>query len=374
MTPGMRNVDSGRINGAALMACLIGGCANRPLAPDTQDTTGEPEASALVQLASIPNCGALDLVVAKGSVFWTERDTGRVRRVSTAGSAPTILASDQSLPGPIAADDTGVYWANAGDKTLMKLEQSSETPTVLVPATHRSDDGVAPDADDINGLLVDEGTVYFGRFTDALKVPTAGGTPVVLGRSPSNRMGRPARFVVDASHLYQTELVQYAISREGLDGAQDGLLDDGRTRAPLVPDWMADSQGGLVVDALALTNGALFWANGNIIVSQRADQIEVPGTGPAPNRVAFSASYDPITGFVLSGDAIYLGESVDDAVEKVPAGNGAPGAPTPEAVVIARNQPNAGQFAADDANVYWRTLGMNADTGAQDCKIMKLAK
>jgi len=64
--------------------------------------------------------------------------------------------------------------------------------------------------------------------------------------SPTSDMGQPGAFALDATHLYQTELNHQAISRETLDGTQDGLLEDGATRVVLAPDRIAVSQGGLV--------------------------------------------------------------------------------------------------------------------------------
>jgi hypothetical protein len=373
----MKNFPARTVIVSALALSLSAACANTPVAPGpavSPDPGISAAASAPVLLALAPNCGALDLVVAKGTLFWTERNTGRVNSLPTTGGAPMVLAANQALPGPIAVDDTAVFWANAGDKALMRLDRPSGTPTVLVLATHEAERGVGLDADDINGLLVADGTLYFGRFTDALKVPTTGGSPLLIGHSPDTRRGRPARFVADASYLYQTELIQYAISREALDGSQSGLLDDGSTRAPLAPDWMADSQGALVTDALALADGVLFWADGNTIVSHHADRIELPGEGPTRSRIGYSAAYDAISGFALVGDKIYLGETHEDTVEVLGASPPASDGSSPVAVVVARDQPNAGQFAADETNVYWRTIKTDINTGAQDCRIMKLAK
>jgi hypothetical protein len=80
--------------------------------------------------------------------------------------------------------------------------------------------------------------------------------------------------------------------------------------------------------------------------------------------IANDAGFNPISGFVISGDKIYLGESSDNNVQVVPLT--VPGdAGAPNSTVIAMNQMNPSQFAADATNIYWRTA---------DCKVMKLAK
>jgi hypothetical protein len=66
-----------------------------------------------------------------------------------------------------------------------------------------------------------------------------------------------------------------------------------------------------------------------------------------------------VTGFVVSDSNVYFGEGGDsNTIQVVPAYDGTPR-------VIATQQLAAGQFAADDTNIYWRT---------SDCRIMKLAK
>jgi hypothetical protein len=47
------------------------------------------------------------------------------------------------------------------------------------------------DANAVNALLANAGTLYVGRYLEALKVPETGGTPVVLSRSPTADKGRP---------------------------------------------------------------------------------------------------------------------------------------------------------------------------------------
>jgi hypothetical protein len=173
-------------------------------------------------------------------------------------------------------------------------------------------------------------------------------------------MGQPAAFALDATHLYQTEINHQAVSRETLDGTQNGLLEDGTTHVMLAPDRIAVSQGELVLDAIAVLSGNVIWADGSSIKSK---------PGGADEHMSFTviandAGFNPISGFVISSNKIYLGESSDNNVQVLPLT--APGdAGAPSTTVIAMNQMNPSQLAADATNIYWRTA---------DCKIMKLAK
>jgi hypothetical protein len=357
-------------NIAAAVGVLVGlssfsssGCVGndippRPIeAPDLASCDAGPCPTALV---SAPGCVAIDLVVADDTLFWTNRHAGTVNSVPTMGGPIKVLAGGQSSPGPLAVDGTSIFWV-AGNKTIMKKPLAAGPATVFVPATTVRE--VTGSENDVNALLVDQGTLYFGRFTAALKVSTSGGTPTMIGLSPD--LGKPAAFAIDATHLYQTERDHMAVSREALDGTQDGLLGNGDpvTREHLAPDRIAVSQGTLLLEAIAVANGNVIWANYNAIDSKPVDALEHDPLF----SIAETQLDGNVTGFVVSDDTIFLGDAAftkGNVVEKVPlpaADAGAPATP----VVIATDQLSPSQFAADATNVYWRTA---------DCKIMRLAK
>jgi hypothetical protein len=320
----------------------------------TAGTTGAAGAgTGPTALVTAPGCGSINLVVAGSVLYWTEKAKGTVNSMPTAGGATASVATAQMMPGPIAVDATTVYWANDGDKSIMKKPLSGGAAAAVIPAT----------ADVVNALLVDNGTLYIGRGLDALKIPTAGGTVTQLSHSPMGDLGRPGAFALDATHLYQTELDHVAISRELLNGMQMGFLEGGTMTQALAPDRIAVSQGSLVTDAIAISGANVIWANGTSIEAHGTDANE----HVQAFAIATSAGYNPITGFVISGNTLYLGESSDNNVEKialslVPV---ADGGATPTAAVIATKQMTPSQFAADATSLYWRT---------DDCKIMKLAK
>jgi hypothetical protein len=348
-------VAVGVLLGLSFSGCVSDDIPARP-DPGAGDAGAGPR-----QLASAPGCGSIKLVVGSGTLFWTEKATGAVKSVPTTGGSTTVIATNQMSPGPIAVDATSVFWVNGGNKTIMKKALAGGAATVFVVATTVGE--VLGGENDINALLVDKGTLYFGRYIYALKVPTNGGMmPKVIGRSPESDVGKPGAFAIDATHLYQTELDHLAVTRETLDGNQMGLLEGRMTRQPLAPDRIGISRAGLLLDAIAVVSGNVIWADNNKIETMPVDALENESLA----AIATSAGYNPITGVVVSGTTIYLGESSNNNVESAPLPtNPDPDAGAPEATVIATNQMSPSQFAADDTNIYWRTA---------DCRIMKLAK
>jgi hypothetical protein len=371
--------------GLALSGCVSDNFPARPTVTPVADAGAGP-----TMLVSAPGCITdpnvinLNYVVFDRTLFWTEKVSGTVNSVSTSGGSKTVIATAQ-MPGPLAVDGTWIYWVEAGKRIMKKVIKDNSAPSVLVqPGTTTE---VGGNENEINAVLVSNGFLYFGRYTSALKVPTAGGmplpTPTLIGQSPPTDLGKPAAFAIDATHLYQTELDHYAISREALDGTQDGLVgDSGTTRQQWAPDRIAVSQAGLLMDAIVVLEGNVIWAANNVIWSKPVGAAE--GDPQFPIVTANSG----ILGFVVSDNLVFFAGTAftqGTVVAKVPlstssqafTGTGAAvadaavvdaavdagGPATP--VIMATDQNKPTQFAADVTNIYWRT---------GDCKIMKLAK
>jgi hypothetical protein len=344
-----------------LLALSVASCIDDSI-PARPDVTAPGDGGAgVTQLASETGCGTINLVVVGETLYWTERTTGTVKSVPTVGGLPTVIERGQNNPGPIAVDGDWVFWANAGSKNIMKKVGAGVPAIVFVPPTTVPE--VLGGENDINALLVSPGTLYFGRYTSALKVMTGGGKPILIGQSPDSDLGRPGAFALDGDYLYQTELGHAAISRELTDGSQDGFLEGSMIKQPHAPDRIAVSQGQLLTDAIDVAYGYVIWADGSVIKGKGVAQ----GEGDPWTVMAVAAGFNDVTGFVVSGNAIYFGEAVTNDIEVAPLNLDptANAAAPPTGTVIATNQSNAGQFAADDKNIYWRT---------DQCKIMKMAK
>jgi hypothetical protein len=317
------------------------------------------------ELVSAPGCGNLRLVLSSGTIYYTNHAAGTVSSIAVTGGTPKVIAMGQSKPNPIAVDATTVFWGNDGDKTVMKQTIAAGTASAILPASTAAD---PMNLNFANALLVDGATLYVGRGYDAYKIPTAGGTAVQLSHSPDADLGLPGAFALDPTHLYQVEISHNAVSRETIDGLQNGLLETGTAQA-LAPDRIAVSRAGLVTDAIAISGQYVVWANLDGIEIHDKDKTEQQST---LSLIVNSAGFNPISGFIISGNKIYYGETSDNNVQVAPLSFTVGDAGVPEGTVIATKQTNAAEFAADDTNIYFTTITTSDTTGV--CKIMKLAK
>jgi hypothetical protein len=337
--------------------------------------------SAPVVLARAPGCGAAYLALADGALYWTERSTGIVKSlaVTNPGGAPAILAINQPMPGPITADDAAVYWSNDGDHTIRKLP---------LAGGEASDGGAAPDGGApapfltapavVSALLASGGFVYYGAGPGVYKVGNAGGAPLTLASFATCKTSYATAFAVDTDHLYQTDFFQQFVTRERLDGTQLAKNPCSATAATMpmvnVPDTISHSQGDILFDAISVAGGNVIWADSSNVYAKPVDGAMSLG---AP-LIASTAGANAITGFVVSGTSIYLGEGDNsgaggNAIEAAPLDSGDAG--EAQATVLATGQANPSQLVADASHVYWVTHTPSATAdAADDCAIMSLAK
>jgi hypothetical protein len=354
---------------SAEKACIGGACLPAP-----------------VVLARAPGCGAARLALANGSVYWTESATGVVKAlvVASPAGAPITLASSQLAPGPIASDGTAVYWSNAGDMTIMKAPLGGGADGGATDGGGASDGGTSDGGAQplltapavVNGILASGGFVYYTSGPSTVRVARTGGAPLTLASFASCRPTSPFALTLDADYLYQTDMLYQYVTRLRNDGTQlvNSPCADAGTAQIAAPETVTHSQGELFLDAIYRAGEEVVWADHNNIYAK------VPGA-VAGREVATSAGDNTITGFVVTGANVYLGEGVDqmtatsDTIQVAPLGTPEAGANPPAATIIAVGQHAAGSFGADATHVYWTTHTPSATAGApDDCTIVSLAK
>lgn len=332
-------------------------------------------------LARAPGCGAAQLALGGGFLYWTERATGNVNRILVAntGGAPVLLASGQAKPGPIAADETAAYWSNEGDLSISKVAHA------WAGDGDSAHDGGAPAPlltapDVVKGLTASGGFLYYSAGSSTFRVASSGGASLTLATFATCKLSQPVALALDVDHVYQTDVLSQFITRERSDGTQlanDPCAAPDAGAPPIaVPDVVTHSQGELLLDAIGVSDGEVYWADNTTISAK-----PVNGTTTTSSRqVAFSLGGNVITGFVLGGGGfVYFGEGAD--FQGGPTANTiqtafalfSEEAGTRDARVIAKGQPGAASFAAGAGRIYWTTHAPSGTAGAaDDCTIVSL--
>jgi hypothetical protein len=336
-------------------------------------------------LAHATACGGAHLAIANGSVYWTESATGAVKAlpVASPGGTPVTIATSQLAPGLIASDGVAVYWANAGDKTLMAAPLGGSDGGA---ADGGGSDGGATDGgaqplltapDVVNGLIASGGFVYYTSGPSTLRVARTGGMPLTLATFATCRTSPPFALALDTDYVYQTDKTNQYITRLRNDGTQliNNTCADAGTAQIQAPETVTHSQGELFLDAIYRAGDEVIWADHTNIYAK------VPGT-VAGREVATSAGENIVTGFVVTGANVYLAEGTDamvgatnDTIQVAPLGTPDGSADIPAATIIAVGQHAAASLAADATRIYWTTHTPSATSGApDDCAIVSLAK
>lgn len=257
------------------------------------------------------------------------------------------LATGQRSPGAIAIDATNVYWANAGDGTVMKVPLAGGTPVVL-----------ASQQDSPSALAVDANNVYFANWDSGtlMKVPLVGGpiTFITTGSSPTAMLAvpQPVTNGEPVSKIYWTNAGEGAVRDILSSGASPGLIASKQT----------------MPNAIAVCGAQVFWTDAG---SGTVESYRASSTGKlAGTRIAALATGQSYPGAIAARcdskattwERIYWANAGDGTVHEL--------APNNQPLTIASNQGSPSALAVvptrSSEAVYW--------TNTADGTVMKLAK
>jgi Stigma-specific protein, Stig1 len=320
---------------AATAACIRGACG--------------PEVTTVVP--SAPGCEALDLVIADGTLYWTDVGHGSVNRVRLDGSAPTILAANEVRPGRLAVSGSTVFWATG--TTAMGPAVSSTPTSTSVSVRALTSGGGAPvdlvvERDPglgVLGLVVSEDglTVTYAIGTQVKAVPVAGGAPVVVYQAALNQL--PAALskegdtiavatIGGAGSVEAFSLVDGAIASCAPPDPTDGGRDPGGATCT----QLSDNSAAILTKDVLLRQGDVIWADASNLVVAPADKSLVPR--------ALATVVNLIAGFVAGPSDLYFADG--KLVERVSFLTSAP-----TVITLARGQNATGSMAVDVTRVAW---------------------
>jgi hypothetical protein len=348
------------------VACIAGKCGKAP--------------SALVAAAT--GCKSIHLVYDGGKIYWTDEGHGTVKSIATtAGATATSLATGEMGPAMLLVNNGTVYWIDNGNGSIRSVAAGGGTATTLVAMPPAQ--GTTPPCDTgcmsayvdenkgIHGLTFspDGNTLFFSAGTDVFKVAKTGGAVTNVGYSEGPRHGIPGALAVDAKYAYYPTGVNGNVEILPITMACD--VAEATSTEPTCPLRQARSQTPLVLDTIYLRGDKLYWGVGQAIrVGSIGAKLDAGLSGVDGTDYSPAINAGNITGFALGTTNAYFGEfpaaqgnPEDGLIER--AGNPPyTGANPPNAVVIARKQPNPTSFAVDGTNVFWTT---------SDCDIEMIA-
>jgi hypothetical protein len=297
-------------------------------------------------LTTSAGCGAIRLAIQGKNLVWTESKLGKVRSMPLAGGAPTDLAMGRMSPSQIAVDDAAVYWIEQADVAGMSKiykQKGAAAPVAMKTATVGAMDKIA-------ALAVAGGKLYYtlGFNIHAISSDeTSNAADVIVGTAinkdfdPPVESGDPSGLAVSDKLIVWTTGNRQGVEGDDLAAGSTGYVELGQ------------SQGGLLLQDIALDATYGYWANGPNIVRNK-----LTAATPIPDpAVTSTPGFDPITAFAINATNVYAGAEMGLLLKHslLP-----PTDPNDEKTivppdVIARDQTAPSSIVLDSTSVYWAT-------------------
>jgi hypothetical protein len=301
-------------------ACVMGTCLTAP-------TT----------LTTIAGCTTVRLAAKGDTLYFTDGAHGSVRKIPIAGGMPSDVVTGQMNPYALVVDATNVYFGNDGDFTLKFAPLAGTTAKTITTGMTAG----------TKGLALAGNVLFYADSHNLNSVATAeNSTPTVLGQGDTGGKGLPSEIALDATNVYYTDANAFGVERHPQVGTGSSVA-------------MVGSQGDLVMSALAVQAGNIYFANGSNLDSEIVTAAQASGGSYA--TITSSVQGFNFTGFTMNGTDVYLGEDGFVETSSVAVGS--------TASIAAVNQPMPQSFVVDATNVYWVTL----DT-SQNCTIEELPR
>jgi hypothetical protein len=322
--------------------------------------TDNDPASCGDRLTTATACGDVRLARLGDQLFWTERQSGRVRAMSTTGGAVTDIAVGEVAPNRLAVDESGVYWIDAGDGSsggskLMKAALPFGEAPVALRTAPPSDPAVAIDAKvAFVGVAVASGKVYYGLGYNvhAISTDPADTSDEIVGVAFARNDTRMPDGVPDGLTLHNGR-VYWVIADVGSVESDDLL--PGTDGLPRVAH-----SGGMWPNDLGFAGDFVYFA---AFASLYAAQPNVPAVA-----VASSADDADLAAFAVTATDGYFADQAGGLSRHALALPAAPDFQPTAAVPLTHGQGKITSVVLDDTHVYWASV----DEATGNCAIRAL--
>jgi hypothetical protein len=262
--------------------------------PDAASTTLEP-----VDAASVARCAA------------------QCSGTCTAEGRCLMALASNTSPSPIAVDADSAFWASYDGG----FRDAGCTPSTCT-----------------NGACTPSGCSFIGTpgTGTVMKVPLAGGTPVMLASSPNVVFD----IAVDATSVYWTS---DAFSPGPGTGTIMKVSRDGGTPVTL-------ASGQSLPFEIAVDTTSVYWTTNN-----DGTVMKVPLAGGTP--VTLASGQNVPNAIAVDATSVYWASFVDGTVMKVPLAGGTP-------VTLASGQAAPFEITVDATSVYWTNQGHGLLSGS----------
>ena len=332
--------------------CVAGACTKKPV------ELLAPSCTAKEADATHHNGPSMRLAISGANIYWSEPGatpaTGKIRSMPLAGGAAVDIATAQTNPGEIVADDKGVYWVADGNLMKKALPFVAGAPEVLKAAADIVPTVSTPPVTDkkILGIAVRAGKLYYSSGHDVHQISTdkAVTADIIVGIAvnyddPATIKGEPHGVAVNDTMLAWTDVGD----RNGVEA--DDILAESAT--PLTDKTgyveLAQSVGGLGFE-IAVDATYAYWTDGGRFVRNK-----LTAATPVPDpAIMESPKSSVITAFAITATNVYAGNA-DGLILRHSLTPPAEGMDPVEPEAIARDQKGATSVVTDGVKIYWAT-------------------
>lgn len=238
----------------------------------------------------------------KGTVYWTDYDSGELLSLPMGAAAPKVLLAGLNHPSGVAVDSSGnLFYAESFSQNVSELPAGSSTPRFLFNA---------------------------GGYATFLALDSKGNVYVVEGPDTCNGQGGAAS-TNSASSIVEFDVTTRAITTVVSDAGRIGgvfVTSSGNLYYTTCSGTVKEIQDRLItpetiVSGLSPSTGVAVDANGDIFYTEYSSGVYVLRAGSSSSTIVIGGNQTQFYGLALDGNGdVFYTANLAGTVSKVSAG------------------------------------------------------